>query len=242
MSNHLVPLAFIITLVPRLGPQAQKSTLPPLAHGNFLAKIFAMKPTNRPLLMLGAAALLSLSAIVTLTSCKTEATAPAAAAVSAPTPITLDEVSSAQKSWGEALVQIGKAGAEGKDPRPVAQAAIAKLYHYASTPVLFKPTLTHGHQTFRNTAEGALAYFAGGDPAFPDDKGFALKPWTSVRFQTSGFFADGNTALWQGNVWVTDTEGGEVMVDKSFGYQRSADGSLRIVLHHSSLPYKPAAP
>jgi hypothetical protein len=192
--------------------------------------------------MLGATALLSLVTVLSLSSCNTGEKHSTAAAVAAPAPITPDEVSSAQKSWGEALVQIGKAGVEGKDPRTVAKASIDKLYHYAATPVLFKPTLTHGHQTFRNTAEGALAYFAGGDPAFPDDKGFALKPWTSVRFQTSGFFAEGNTALWQGNMWLTDAEGGEVMVDKSFGYQRASDGSLRIVLHHSSLPYKPAAP
>jgi hypothetical protein len=201
-----------------------------------------MKTINRPLLLLGVTALLSLITLASLTSCN-PADKPAASSVApAPSPITLDEVTLAQKSWGEALVQIGKAGAEGKDPRAVAKSSIDSLYHFAAVPVLFKPTLTHGNQTFRNTAEGALAYFAGGDPAFPDDKGFALKPWTSVRFQTSSFVTEGNTALWQGNMWVTDTEGGEVMVDKSFGYQRAADGTLRIVLHHSSLPYKPAAP
>jgi hypothetical protein len=31
------------------------------------------------------------------------------------------------------------------------------------------------------------------------------------------------------------------MVDKTFGYQRTDGGSLRIVLHHSSLPFQPAA-
>jgi hypothetical protein len=30
------------------------------------------------------------------------------------------------------------------------------------------------------------------------------------------------------------------MVDKTFGYKRDATGALRIVLHHSSLPYSPS--
>jgi len=41
--------------------------------------------------------------------------------------------------------------------------------------VLFKPTLPVNPQTFRATRAGALAYFVGGDPSFPKDKGFALK-------------------------------------------------------------------
>jgi hypothetical protein len=36
-------------------------------------------------------------------------------------------------------------------------------------------------------------------------------------------------------------DGNEVMVDKTFGYVRDAAGDLRIVLHHSSLPFTPAA-
>jgi hypothetical protein len=53
--------------------------------------------------------------------------------------------------------------------------------------------------------------------------------------------SEGNTALWQGNMWVKDASGAEVRVDKSFAYRRAADGGLRITLHHSSLPYQPPA-
>ncbi|MEM7270835.1 MAG: phosphoribosyl-AMP cyclohydrolase, partial [Pseudomonadota bacterium] len=28
-------------------------------------------------------------------------------------------------------------------------------------------------------------------------------------------------------------------VDKTFGYKKDADGAVRIILHHSSLPYQP---
>jgi len=38
-------------------------------------------------------------------------------------------------------------------------------------------------------------------------------------------------------VTFTDRNGDVVKVDKSFGYRRAGDGSLKLVLHHSSLPY-----
>ena len=40
-----------------------------------------------------------------------------------------------------------------------------------------------------------------------------------------------------GNVHFTHKDGSVTTVDKSFGYQRGEDGNLRIVLHHSSLPF-----
>ena len=36
----------------------------------------------------------------------------------------------------------------------------------------------------------------------------------------------------------TSRQGDVVKVDKSFGYKRAAGGSLKLVLHHSSLPYE----
>ena len=43
--------------------------------------------------------------------------------------------------------------------------------------------------------------------------------------------------MWMGWVTFTDRDGNVVKVDKSFGYRRAADGSLKLMLHHSSLPY-----
>jgi hypothetical protein len=34
-----------------------------------------------------------------------------------------------------------------------------------------------------------------------------------------------------------DSKGNVTKVDKTWGYARGADGGLKIVLHHSSLPY-----
>ena len=44
--------------------------------------------------------------------------------------------------------------------------------------------------------------------------------------------------MWMGWVLFTSKNGDVVKVDKSFGYKRATDGSLKLVLHHSSLPYE----
>ena len=52
---------------------------------------------------------------------------------------------------------------------------------------------------------------------------------------------DGDVAMWMGWIYCIDKDGRTTKVDKSFGYKKDADGALRIVLHHSSLPYSPAS-
>ncbi|MFZ9394891.1 MAG: hypothetical protein ACO25F_02380 [Erythrobacter sp.] len=155
-------------------------------------------------------------------------------------PITQAEVESAQQAWGNALVAIatefdtkGHAAA-----KALAEKVLDSAYGYAMGPVLFKPTLTVAPQTFRTTRDGALAYFVGGDKNFPNDTGFALKGWRSFKIDNAAIITTGNTAISMGNVSITDAKGNVTTVDKTWGYVRGPDGALRIVLHHSSLPYK----
>lgn len=157
-------------------------------------------------------------------------------------PLTEAEVLAAQEAWGAALVQIATVNAE-QGPvaaRAVADAIIEAAYGYQLGPVLFKPTLTVAPQTFRTTAEGALAYFVGQNPNFPNDYGFALNAWTDVEIVNAAIFIDGDTALTMGNVLMTDANGDVTVVDKTWGFHRDAEGTIRIVLHHSSLPHDPA--
>jgi len=155
-------------------------------------------------------------------------------------PITYNDIVNAQKNWGNALVAISKAYEKNgiKGAAQVANQALDSAYGYNLGPVLFNPTLTSGKHVFRPTREGALAYFIGGNPNFPD-KGFAIKGWRSVSTKPAAYFIDGDIAMWMGNVFLTDKNGKVTMVDKSWGYKRDKDGTLRIVLHHSSLPYEP---
>lgn len=158
--------------------------------------------------------------------------------------ITYDEVNAAQQAWCDALVQIGKLKEEGGDYKTYADQILSEAYNYEFGKVFFKPTLAYGEHTFRNDKKGALAYFIGGDTDFPFDKGFALKPWVKARYDNAGDANQGiqiygSVAITMGNVWVTDKEGNEVMVDKTWVFKKGNDGKLRIIVHKSALPFTP---
>ena len=52
-------------------------------------------------------------------------------------------------------------------------------------------------------------------------------------------FIDSNIAMWMGWVTFCDINSKTTKVDKSWGYKPDDDGIIRIILHHSSLPYPP---
>lgn len=151
------------------------------------------------------------------------------------------QVEAAQKAWCGALVQISQT--HSKDgvakAKELANSVLDQAYGYNMGAVLFKPTLTFGEQTFRTTKAGALSYFVGDDKAFPNDSGFALKGWEKCEVKNSAIHINGDVALTQGHVSMTDKEGKVTTVDKTWGFKLDDQGALRIVLHHSSLPFSP---
>ena len=158
--------------------------------------------------------------------------------------ITYEEVNAAQQAWCDALVKIGQLKEEGGDYRAFAEQVLSEAYNYDHGKVFFKPTLAHGDQTFRNDKKGALAYFIGGDPTYPNDKGFALTPWVKARYDNAGEKNEGiqiygSVAITMGNVWVTGKDGKEVLVDKTWVFKKGKDGKLRIIVHKSALPFNP---
>jgi hypothetical protein len=169
------------------------------------------------------------------------APAPVAAAATpvVNTTITEAEVLAAQRVWGDALVRISTEFDQSglKKAKATAAAIIDAAYGYQMGPVLFKPTLTQAPQTFRLTREGALAYFVGDNPAFPKDTGFALKGWRQVEVNNAGIHIHGDVATTMGKVTITNKSGQKTTVDKTWQFKKDDAGQLRIVLHHSSLPY-----
>ncbi len=157
------------------------------------------------------------------------------------TTITEQELTEARKIWGDALVAVSMAFEEGgiDAARKVAGEALDAAYGYNMGDVLFKPTLASGEKTFRPTRDGALSYFVGHSDEYPLDGGFGIKGWRKVESQTSATFIQGDVAMWMGWVLCTDKDGNVTKVDKSWGYKKDENGTLRIVLHHSSLPYQP---
>lgn len=156
-------------------------------------------------------------------------------------PITSTDLLAARTAWGNGKITISKAFETGgiEAARAVASAHLDAVYGYNLGPVMFKPTMASGAQTFRPTKAGALAYFCGHSEDYPLDTGFAIRGWRAMDSTTSAEFIEGDVAMWMGWICLTDKTGAVTKVDKSFGYKRDADGALRIVLHHSSLPYQP---
>ncbi|KPF48443.1 hypothetical protein IP87_13945 [beta proteobacterium AAP121] len=153
--------------------------------------------------------------------------------------VTEAEVTAAQRAWCQALVDISSTHARSGQPaaKALAERVIDGAYGYQMGTVLFKPTLTVVPQTFRTTRAGALAYFVGGDAAFPKDTGFALKGWTKCEVANAAVFIAGDSATTMGNVRITGAKGDVTTVDKTWKFVKDDAGKLRIVVHHSSLPY-----
>jgi hypothetical protein len=161
-----------------------------------------------------------------------------------PPPITERDVNAAQQSWCDGLVEIGRVYGEGGNYAAVADRVIDELYDYKDGTVFFKPTLAFGANAFRSTKEGALSYFVGGNPTFPEDTGFALKRWQKVRYDNNaaanGIQIHGEIAITMGNFYLTDAQGGEIVVEKTLVFRRCSDSKLRLCAHKSALPFDPA--
>ncbi len=161
-------------------------------------------------------------------------------------PIAREEVLSFIDRWCQGLISMAEAHREGRDVRALAEGFIDEIYDYQHPPVLFKPTLTHGEQTFRLTRRGALAYFIGGDPDYPNDAGFAIKPWKQAQFRLAqdpsgmeGLQQHHDVAIVMGQLFLTDVDGNEVVANKCWALKRDEQGRLKIIAHMSALPYHP---
>ena len=158
-------------------------------------------------------------------------------------PITEAEVRMAQASWASAIKTISKTYLDKGDFVGAAATAAGELYGYGHSNVLFKPTKAVEVQ-FRPMAADAMSYFVGNDAVeggYKEDGGFAInggKGWSDVVFDNHQIDLNGNSAIAMGTYYFTcATTGSKTMVEYTFGYKRSADGKVRIFLHHSSVPY-----
>ena len=150
--------------------------------------------------------------------------------------ILLKDVESIQNKWGDNLVKLGKLKGDIDACKKESKLMIDSLYGFDNGEVLFKPTKAKDQQ-FRLTFEGAQSYFIGENQNFSEDKGFALQPWTNVRFENASVIFNEKSAIAMGNYFFTQVDGSEVKVEYTFGYFVDKQGQLKINLHHSSLPF-----
>mmetsp|Transcript_92468 Transcript_92468/g.205390 ORF Transcript_92468/g.205390 Transcript_92468/m.205390 type:complete len:909 (-) Transcript_92468:34-2760(-) len=160
-------------------------------------------------------------------------------AAASPEPVSQGQVVQAQKVWGDNLIEIGKLHANSSLARKLAKSMVDKLYGYNEGPVLFKPIEATAATRFRLTRAGAISWFVGGDPDFPRDLGFAMRPWRQVSARIAAISVEGNRAQAMGNYFFCcDAKGKKLKMEYSLGYLRGVDGRLRIDLHYISIPYE----
>ena len=149
--------------------------------------------------------------------------------------ISTQNVLDAQEQWGKGIVEIGKVYTEGGDFVSVAEDFVDTLYGQFPD-VLFKPTKASA-VPFRHTKEDALSYMIGN--LIEEDTGFAITPWSKVQWENSKIIHLPNISLAMGHYTFTHAQTKKnTVVEYTFGYV-PVDGSLKIIVHHSSIPYLP---
>ncbi len=151
--------------------------------------------------------------------------------------ITKEKVEKAQEKWANGVIKIGTLKDNRSKCEKFTSDFLDELYAFQLAVVLFKPTKCEIEQ-FRPTKNKALSYFIAGENCeCPEDGGFAINPWVSVRFDNHNIILEEDRAIAMGNYYFTNLSEEEVKVEYTFGYKIFGD-NLRIDLHHSSIPFK----
>ena len=137
--------------------------------------------------------------------------------------ITEEQVLDAQNEWGEGVVKIGSLKDQRGDCESFASKFLDKMYAFDLGTVLFKPTKCAIEQFRASKAEAKSYFIAGDDKACQEDGGFAINPWTMVRFDNTGMILEEGRALAMGNYFFTDLQGNVAKVEYTFGYKLVGD-------------------
>lgn len=150
------------------------------------------------------------------------------------------EVHDAQKAWGDMVLSFSQRAQEclmeqkqlPKSFEEFCSERLHQLYDFEHG-ILFKPTLASRESAFRLDRLSALSYFIAAD-----DAGFALKDWKSVVFENAQILRFFQHAMAMGHYHFRNGDGAITSVEYSFVYYKpQLSCPLKILLHHSSLPY-----
>lgn len=152
--------------------------------------------------------------------------------------ITRSDVLAAQNAWCKYLLQISNDFREFgiEKASQTASQFVDEIYDYKNNSVLFKPTFAKNPHSFRTTKDGAISYFIGHNENYPEDQGFALNNWINIEIENQDIIIIEHTAITMGKAHLTNTENKVYEFDKTLGFRKYEDGSLKLFLHHSSVP------
>ena len=146
-----------------------------------------------------------------------------------------EDIINIQKEWASGIVKMGELSNDRDSLESFTNDFLDKIYDFDNQ-VLFKPTKAANEQ-FRNSKGSAYSYFiAGDDRECQEDNGFALSNWTEILFDNSDIIINEDIAIAMGN-YTFKNEASKIKVEYSFVYKNYGN-EIKIILHHSSLPYK----
>ena len=146
-----------------------------------------------------------------------------------------EDIINIQNEWASGIVKMGELSNDRDSLESFTSDFLDKIYDFQNQ-VLFKPTKAANEQ-FRNSKGSAYSYFiAGDDRECQEDNGFALSNWTEILFDNSNIIINEDIAIAMGN-YTFKNEASKIKVEYSFVYKNYGN-EIKIILHHSSLPYK----
>ena len=146
-----------------------------------------------------------------------------------------EDIINIQKEWASGIVKMGELSNDRDSLESFTRDFLDKIYDFDNQ-VLFKPTKAANEQ-FRNSKGSAYSYFIAGDNReCQEDNGFALSNWTEILFDNSNIIINEDIAIAMGN-YTFKNEASKIKVEYSFVYKNYGN-EIKIILHHSSLPYK----
>jgi len=172
------------------------------------------------------------------------------------------EMEAHQANWTTTVKTIGdmyvKNGLEcngaGGDIQAYTQKQLMALYAFNESSVRFRPTLSTSPNIFRDTLSMAESYFIGrcaktpvpgdhgfafafiADPTTPTNwNGFSDIKFVDLKYLVNKTFCHNSVAQGQATFTASASQNAST-IDKSFNYGRMEDGSVKLTLHHSSIP------
>ena len=131
-------------------------------------------------------------------------------------------------SWKQGVLDIRNVYHNKGDYQEQASKFLKTHYLFDTECVLFKPTLTR-EEIFRNSFDGALSYFIGGD--IDEDKGFALREWKSINTDQINVLIEDVLIIAMG---VLSFKSDEVLKVAFTFILKESNSVLKIKVHHSS--------
>ena len=132
-------------------------------------------------------------------------------------------------SWKQGVLDIRNVYHNKGDYQEQASEFLKTHYLFDTECVFFKPTLTR-EEIFRNSFDGALSYFIGGD--IDEDRGFALQEWKSINTDQINILIEDKLIIAMGV--LSFKSNGMLKVAFTFILKES-NSSLKIKAHHSSI-------